>query len=203
MHFFLCQKSLLPLKWKSVFIRFLEIFWLFGIPNYPPKNARKLSNESHNGEIRILAGARSALFLPIHHLGLIIIDEEHDDAYKSNSAPRYHARDVALYLAKQLHTKIVLGSATPLASTYYKFQQNQSVFRLKGTYYHSQKEFLFCHSANENHPFILESLANNLQNHKQAIVFLPTRANFKHLLCQTCGESIQCPNCKRFYEFAY
>lgn len=192
--FLMPEISLTPQMEKRLYSVFGDIL-AFWHSKLSPKKRKETLQRIHNGEIRILAGARSALFLPIHHLGLIIIDEEHDDAYKSNSAPRYHARDVALYLAKQLHTKIVLGSATPLASTYYKFQQNQSVFRLKGTYYQSQKEFLFCHSTNENHPFILESLANNLQNHKQAIVFLPTRANFKHLLCQTCGESIQCPNC--------
>lgn len=159
------------------------------------KKRKEILQKIHNGEVRILAGARSSLFLPLAHLGLIIIDEEHDDAYKSTSAPRYHARDVALYLAKEAKIKILLGSATPLASTYYKFRQSQSIFRLKGTYYKSQRQFLFCESHEESHPLILENLKKNFQNHKQSIVFLPTRANFKHLLCSTCGNAIQCPNC--------
>ncbi len=159
------------------------------------KKRKEILQKIHNEEIRILAGARSSLFLPLAHLGLIIIDEEHDDAYKSTSAPRYNARDIALYLAKEANIKILLGSATPLTTTYYKFHQTQSIFRLKGTYHKSQRQFLFCHSSEESHPFILENLKENFQNHKQSIVFLPTRANFKHLLCSTCGNNIQCPNC--------
>ncbi|WP_299545765.1 primosomal protein N' [uncultured Helicobacter sp.] len=158
----------------------------------------KILQDLKKGKIRILAGARSALFLPLVHLDLIIIDEEHDDAYKSNSTPRYHARDVALYLAKTQNLKIVLGSATPLATSYQRAKNHQSLFRLKGTHFKTQKHYDFCEKLESKTPKPTEiqiALEETLSNHKQAIVFLPTRANFKHLLCIDCKESIECPNC--------
>ncbi|WP_104722462.1 primosomal protein N' [Helicobacter mesocricetorum] len=147
------------------------------------------------GEIRILAGSRSSFFLPLSKIGLIIVDEEHDDAYKSSSSPRLNTRDIALFLAQKNHIKILLGSATPSLNIYYKALQKQNIFRLKGSFYKSQKEFIFCESHDYFHPLIIDNLAKNLADNKQAIVFLPTRANFKHLLCSHCGETIQCPYC--------
>ncbi|MCI5969240.1 primosomal protein N' [Helicobacter sp.] len=150
------------------------------------------------GKVRILAGARSALFLPLSNLDTIIIDEEHDDAYKSSSTPRYHARDVALYLAKTQNIKIILGSATPLATSYQRAKQNNNLFRLKGTHFNTQKCYHFCkdmESKNTESTQIETALQKTLKNGKQAIVFLPTRANFKHLLCVQCQETIECPNC--------
>lgn len=155
----------------------------------------KILQNLKGGKIRILAGARSALFLPLTNLDLIIIDEEHDDAYKSSSNPRYHARDVALYLAKTQNLKILLGSATPLVTTYHRAKIQNSLFRLKGTHFETQKHYHFCQSAESVEPTILEALQKNFENAKQAIVFLPTRANFKHLLCAQCKETIECPNC--------
>ena len=157
------------------------------------KKKKEILNLIYDNKIRILAGARSALFLPIHSLGLIIIDEEHDDAYKSSANPTYHARDVALYLAKKYNIQILLGSATPSLSTYYKFKQNNSIYRLKGTYYSSQKKFVFCEDSEDR--IIINSLQDIINSNSQAIVFLPTRANFKYLICKTCNKSIHCPNC--------
>lgn len=153
----------------------------------------KILQDLKEGKIRILAGARSALFLPLCNVGVIVIDEEHDDAYKSSAAPRYHARDVALYFAKHQNIKIILGSATPLATTYHRAKNNQSVFRLKGTHFNTNKHYHFVQSTQTQE--ILQTLEKNFNNAKQAIVFLPTRANFKHLLCMQCKEAIECPNC--------
>ena len=160
----------------------------------------KILQDLKDGHIRILAGARSALFLPLANLDLIIIDEEHDDAYKSNSSPRYQARDLALYLAKMQNIKIVLGSATPLATSYQRAKKNESLFRLKGTHFNTQKHYQFCQNTESQDlesigTEIFTALQKNLKNNKQAIVFLPTRANFKHLLCMKCKESMECPNC--------
>lgn len=154
---------------------------------------RSILQNLFEGKIRILAGARSALFLPYCNLGIMIIDEEHDDAYKASNAPRYNARDIALYLASKAAIKILLGSATPLASTYYKFQNH--TFRLKGTHFKSSKKITFLATSSELHPQIIQALEENHRHQKQAIIFLPTRANFKHLLCKQCGKSIQCPYC--------
>ncbi|TLD89066.1 primosomal protein N' [Helicobacter sp. MIT 05-5294] len=159
------------------------------------KAKKQILRDLKDGKVRILAGARSALFLPLAKLDLILIDEEHDDAYKSNANPRYHARDVALYLAKIAKIKIVLGSATPLVSTYHKAKAQNALFRLKGTYFGGKKSFSFCTSSEVLDSHIFDALKENFCASKQAIVFLPTRANFKHLLCYQCGESIECPNC--------
>ena len=75
-----------------------------------------------NGEAKIVIGARSAMFAPINDLGIIIIDEEHDSSYKSETTPRYNVKDVARYLAKEYSVPIVFGSATPDMDTYYKAQ---------------------------------------------------------------------------------
>ena len=73
------------------------------------------------GQIRIVAGARSALFVPLSNLGLIVVDEEHDDSYKAMTRPRYHARDVAVLMGSKLGAKVVLASATPSMGSYYKY----------------------------------------------------------------------------------
>ncbi|MEA3522393.1 MAG: DEAD/DEAH box helicase, partial [Campylobacterota bacterium] len=73
------------------------------------------------GSVQIVAGARSALFVPLTDLGLIIVDEEHDDSYKSMTRPRYHARDVAVLMGSRLGAKVVLASATPSVTSYYKY----------------------------------------------------------------------------------
>ncbi|WP_299383778.1 primosomal protein N' [Helicobacter sp. UBA3407] len=176
---------------KAVFGECLA-FWHSKITS---KAKKQILRDLKEGRVRILAGARSALFLPLANLDLILIDEEHDDAYKSNSAPRYHARDVALYLAKIAKIKIVLGSATPLATTYSRAKTQDAVFRLKGTHFQTQNHFTFCASYDVLDSSIFSALERNFRDSKQAIVFLPTRANFKHLLCGQCGESIECPNC--------
>ena len=70
------------------------------------------------GDAKIVIGARSAIFAPVQNLGLIIIDEEHDDSYKSEMSPRYSAKEIASYLGKQHNVPVVLGSATPDMTTY-------------------------------------------------------------------------------------
>lgn len=148
-----------------------------------------------SGQIRLIAGARSSLFLPLPNLGLIIVDEEHDDAYKSQNRPRYNARDLALLAGDRGGIQVILGSATPLASTYYRFSQKEAMFRLKGRHFQTQKSLLFTPGLDTLTPPLLQEISKTLKRGKQAIIFLPTRANFKHLLCTQCGESLQCPHC--------
>jgi primosomal protein N' (replication factor Y) (superfamily II helicase) len=143
------------------------------------------------GETHIIAGARSALFLPLCHLGVIVVDEEHDDSYKAHSKPRYHARDLAIYFGKECHAKVILGSATPSVTSYARYPY----FRLKGRYFGSKKAVFFDNAFDCLTPFVLQSLDLTLQKQEQAIVFLPTRANFKHQICHSCGKSVQCPYC--------
>lgn len=151
----------------------------------------KALHKIRSGEAMIIAGPRSALFLPITDLGLIVVDEEHDDSYKSSSRPRYHARDVAIYMGKLLDIPVVLGSATPSLSSYVKFPH----VRLCGGYHEASRRFVFEPSREAFTPLIQEALECNAAASRQAIMFLPTRANFKYLICAECGYTLECPFC--------
>lgn len=152
------------------------------------KSKEKVKERIYNGEVRVVVGARSALFLPMKNLGLIIVDEAHDDSYKSSSMPRYNAKDLGIYFAKKLKIKTLLGSATPLVSDLYKFPY----FRLKGTYFNTKNSVNFENSFNENIFFKIEKV---LSEHKQIIVVIPTRGSFKYMICSECGEVVKCPYC--------
>ena len=156
-----------------------------------PKKKREILEKFNAGEIRLIAGARSALFLPFSDLGLIVVDEEHDDSYKSAAAPRLNARDAAIFVGKKLGIRVVLGSATPALSTYAK----QPHFRLRGTYFSSDKRFIFDESETGLSPKILTEIERSLKAGKQAVVFLPTRANYKYMVCENCGQIVRCPFC--------
>lgn len=144
----------------------------------------------YNSKIRVVAGARSALFVPLDNLGLIIVDEEHDDSYKSMMRPRYHARDLALYIAKRLKIQVWLGSATPSVTSFKKYQ----VVRLKEPYIKTNKYFKFVDGDGLT-PQILDAIKKNLARGEQTLVFIPTRANFKYLWCENCGKTHKCPYC--------
>ena len=119
------------------------------------------------------------------------MDEEHDDSYKSAAAPRLNARDAAIFVGKKLGIRVVLGSATPALSTYAK----QPRFRLRGTYFSSAKRFIFDESETALSPKILTEIGRSLDAGKQAVVFLPTRANYKYMICENCGQIVRCPFC--------
>lgn len=156
-----------------------------------PKQKKIALEKIYSGEAKIIAGPRSALFLPIKDLGLIVVDEEHDDSYKSSSRPRYNARDIAIYMGKLYDVNVVLGSATPSLTSYVKFPH----VRLKGGHFSSSKTFLYEQSIESLSPLILSSLQKTLDAKEQSIVFLPTRANFKYLICQDCGHTYECAFC--------
>ncbi len=156
-----------------------------------PKQKKLALEKIYDGSAKIIAGPRSALFLPIEDLGLIVVDEEHDESYKSGSRPRYNARDLAIYMGKLYNLHVVLGSATPSLNSYVKFPH----FRLKGGHFSSEKSFMYEKSAESLSSLIIESLKEVLHKKEQSIVFLPTRANFKYLLCQDCGHTIECAFC--------
>ena len=156
-----------------------------------PKQKRVAKEKIESGEAKIIAGPRSALFLPIADLGLIVVDEEHDDSYKSSSRPRYNARDIAIYMGKLYDIPVVLGSATPSLNSYIKFPYT----RLKGGYISSKKKFVYEKSVESLSPLILNALERTLLAKEQSIVFLPTRANFKYLICQDCGHDFKCTFC--------
>ena len=156
-----------------------------------PLQKKKAMIKIYSGEATIIAGPRSALFLPIDDLGLIVVDEEHDDSYKASSRPRYNARDLAIYMGKLYDIPVVLGSATPTLTSYIKFPHT----RLKGGHIQSNKTFIYEKSIESLSPLVYKHLKNTLDKKEQSIVFLPTRANFKYLICGDCGHTTECVFC--------
>lgn len=143
------------------------------------------------GNIKLIAGARSALFLPYSNLGVIVVDEEHDDSYKSDSKPRLNTKDLSIYMAKKFDIQLVLGSATVSTSSFYKIP----FFRLDETYHQTKKFYSFEDSDANLSIKVVNKITKTINDGNQVIVFLPTRANFKYQICTTCGKSVECPYC--------
>ena len=160
---------------------------------------------------RIVIGARSAIFAPIENIGIIIIDEEHDSSYKSETNPRYNAKEIAKVLAKENQAPLVLGSATPDMTTFYN-ATNEDVFgntkiqllTLTKRANHSSlpkveiidlKQEL----ANGNRSMLSMELYNsieeNLKQKRQTILFLNRRGYSTFIMCRNCGYTVKCPNC--------
>ena len=157
------------------------------------------------GEKKIIIGPRSALLVPNINIGLIIIDEEQEDAYKQEKDPRYHAVDLAEKIAGKLGALLVLGTATPRVETYYKAEESvYDLFELKSRY---QKLILppatIVDLKNEIKrdnfsPISLElqkNISEVLKNKRHAILFLNRRGMATFVSCRECGEVINCPKC--------
>ena len=155
------------------------------------KRKKEILNKLQNGDIKLIAGARSALFLPYNTLGLIIVDEEHDNSYKSDTTPRYNAKDLAIFIAKKFDLRLILGSATPSINSFYKIPY----FELDKTFYETKKSYIFENSSQNISEKTINLIKKSIENKNQTIVFLPTRANFKHQICFDCGKSVECPFC--------
>lgn len=157
------------------------------------------------GEAKIAIGARSAVFAPMENLGVIIIDEEHDSSYASESAPRYNTFDVAFLRAKRNGCKLVLGSATPSVETYKKAKEGEfSLIRLeKRINKRPLPEILIADMRREvrrgnNSAFsgiLKEELEKTLATGKQAILFLNRRGYSQTVICKECGYVAKCEAC--------
>lgn len=164
-------------------------------------------NKIKKGELKIVLGARSALFLPFSELGLIIVDEEHDTSYKQQDpAPRYHARDSAIYYASLIEAKVLLGSATPSVDSYYNALSNKyGLVKLNerfGGIALPEIEIistLKTSISNKEKTIISDSLQNeiesSLQQNKQVILFQNRRGYSPYQICQVCGWIPHCRNC--------
>lgn len=188
--FLMPEISLTPQMLKRLKLKFGDLVGVWH--SKQTKKSRAVTLEGiHAGKIRIAAGPRSALFLPMQNIGLIVVDEEHDDSYKSNQSPRYNAKDMAITYAKICGAKCILGSATPSLASYKNFPH----VRLKKSFFEGSKEFIFEAKETEIDNFIVKNIENTTKKGAQTIVFLPTRANFKYAVCKSCGKTIECPFC--------
>lgn len=162
--------------------------------------------QAKNGEIDILIGPRSALFAPFEHLGLIIIDEEHDGAYKSDVTPKYHAKDVAIKRMELCGGKVVLGSATPSVVSYDLAKQGIYGLhllkeRISGIQRMSDVEIVDLREElkQKNYSVFSRSLQNAIEDRlakkEQILLFLNRRGYAGFVSCRSCGYVIRCPHC--------
>lgn len=157
------------------------------------------------GEIDIVIGPRSALFVPFPNLGMIVIDEEHEASYKSELTPKYHAREVAEHLAETSNAALVLGSATPSLEAYYRAKNGDyKLFELKERLTGGSlpnvsvvdlREELKAGNRTIFSRRLQMLLRDRLQKGEQSILFLNRRGYSGFISCRSCGEVIKCPHC--------
>ena len=159
----------------------------------------------YKNDIKILAGARSAVFAPLQNIGLIIIDEEHESAYKqTNPAPRYDARIVARRLAQFHQAPLLLGSATPDISTYYYATNNNNLFEMRKRFNNSplakpqvinmQEYGKASYRGIISKPLQTE-ITETLERNQQVILLMNRRGYSTYTQCKACGTVIECPDC--------
>jgi len=158
---------------------------------------------ARRGEARVVVGARSAVFAPLPNLGLIVVDEEHDSAYKQEDAPRYHGRDVAVYRGRLEKAVVLLGSATPsMESRQNAIKGRYEWLRLRSRVgpmglakvHIIDRKKLKVPTAILTPP-LLEAVADRLSRGEQTVLLLNRRGYATSLVCRECGASAQCPHC--------
>src|ERR1700739_3332562 len=160
----------------------------------------------HRGEAPIVVGTRSAIFAPVPNLGLICVDEEHDQSYKQEETPRYNARDVAVMRAKLAGAVVVLGSATPSLESWHNAAQGKyTLIEIKGRvanrplpdvelidmrneFKQTGQEHLFLRS-------LIDQTRAALERGEQALILLNRRGYSFAVICRACGEKLECQNC--------
>ncbi len=160
-----------------------------------------------NSKYKIILGVRSSVFIPFQNLGLVIVDEEHETTYKQfDPAPRYHARDCAIYLASLHKAKVLLGTATPSVESYYNASNKKyglvniekryknillPLIELVDTYEARRKKQMISHFSKR----LIEEIQTSLENKEQVILFQNRRGYSPFYQCDICGWIPYCPNC--------
>ncbi|MEC1749296.1 primosomal protein N' [Bacillus mojavensis] len=159
----------------------------------------------HRKEVRLVVGARSAIFAPFENLGMIIIDEEHESSYKQEEMPRYHAKEVAIKRAEHHRCPVVLGSATPTLESYARAQKGvYELLSLKHRVNHQvmpevslvdMREELRNGNRSMFSIELMEKLEETIAKGEQAVLFLNKRGYSSFVMCRDCGYVPQCPHC--------
>jgi primosomal protein N' (replication factor Y) len=158
------------------------------------------------GAASVVVGTRSGVFAPMRNLGLIVVDEEHDQSYKQEETPRYNGRDVAIVRAQAAHACVVLGSATPSLESRYNAERGKyTLLELPGRVEERPMprvelidmriEFLETRKQATFSRRLLEAVAHRVDNGEQTIVLLNRRGFSSFVACRSCGERVQCMNC--------
>jgi len=161
----------------------------------------------YRGEAKIIIGARSAVFSPVQNLGLIIVDEEHENSYKqTEEAPCYHARDIAVMRAKMSNAVVILGSATPSLESYYNAKEGKYVLSKLGsradaasmptvTIVDMKREFEKAKGYTSFSDALLTGIKKRMALGEQSILFLNRRGYHTTLFCQSCQSGVKCNHC--------
>lgn len=156
-------------------------------------------------EVKVVVGARSAIFAPFENIGIIIIDEEHETSYKQEEMPRYHAKDVAIERAKTYNCPVVLGSATPSLESFARAQKK--VFHLlslpnrmnnqplPSVEIIDMREELRSGNRSMFSRKLFDMLKERMERKEQSVLFLNKRGHSSFVMCRDCGYCLQCPNC--------
>lgn len=160
---------------------------------------------ARKGEIDVMIGPRSALFVPFPNLGMIVIDEEHEGSYISENAPRYHARETAEYLASLKKASLVLGSATPSLEAYYKAKKGEyRLFTMKNRKNGGElanvrivdlRQELRKGNRSIFSSELQELIRDRLEKKQQIMLFLNRRGYAGFVSCRSCGYVMKCPHC--------
>jgi primosomal protein N' (replication factor Y) len=160
----------------------------------------------HSGEVTVAVGTRSAVFAPLRDLGLIIVDEEHDNSYKQEENPRYHGRDVAIVRGRMMGATVVLGSATPSLESRYNVERGKYALlelpeRIENRpmpeveLIDMRQEFLETRKQQTFSRRMLDAIRERLANREQVMLLLNRRGFSSFVTCRACGERIMCANC--------
>jgi primosomal protein N' (replication factor Y) len=169
-----------------------------------PRTREKVWRQAVTGDIRVVAGARSALFLPFDNLGLIIVDEEHDPAYKQEERVFYNARDMAVVRARIEDMPIILVSATPSVESRVNGENGRyNLIHLHTRYGEAAMPDLHLVDMRKHppakggflSPVLLRGISKTLEKHQQSLLFLNRRGYAPLTLCRVCGHRFQCPQC--------
>ncbi len=157
------------------------------------------------GDVDLVIGTRSAVFAPLEDIGMIVIDEEHEHTYKSESDPKYHARDVASYLCGKNNALLLLASATPSLESYYKakngiytlisLKERFGGVKLPDAIIVDMREELRLGNMSPISQRLVKSLESVYEREEQAILFLNRRGYNSQVSCKSCGDVIVCPRC--------
>ena len=157
------------------------------------------------GDVDLVIGTRSAIFAPLDNIGMIVIDEEHEHTYKSESDPKYHAKDVASYRCGKHNALLVLASATPSIESFYKaksgtytlvpLRERYGGAKLPRAVIVDMREELRLGNPSPISQRLYNMLTDVKENENQAILFLNRRGYSSHISCKECGEVLECPRC--------
>ncbi|WP_042356296.1 primosomal protein N' [Bacillus rubiinfantis] len=156
-------------------------------------------------EVKVVVGARSAIFAPFENIGIIIIDEEHETSYKQEDMPRYHAKDVAIERAKTYNCPVVLGSATPSLESFARAQKKVYHLLTLSSRMNQQplpsveiidmREELRAGNRSMFSRKLFDKLQDRLEKGQQSVLFLNKRGHSSFVMCRDCGYVVSCPNC--------